>query len=305
MLEERVVFFNGEFIPWNEARVHVMCHSFGRGSAIFEVMSVHETPNGPAVFRLDEHVERLFRTAGILGMDLSMGREEIHGACLEAVRRNGVASGFVKVICFHSRIAFEILPPDAPMDVSVFVVDPAADLGGLKFPFDKGATACFSRWLKLDPQTVPIEAKAAANYLNGMMARAEARARGYDNVIMLDTQGFVAEGGTESVFMVKDGALLTPPQGTVLLSITRLSLLQAAEVLGLEARETRIHPDQLLEAEEILFAGTPNKVLPVRRVEETDLAGTPGPVTRKLFSLMEEITSGRDERFKDWLFPVS
>jgi branched-chain amino acid aminotransferase len=190
------------------------------------------------------------------------------------------------------------------MDVSIFVVDPAADLGGLKFPFDQGATACFSRWRKLDPQTVPIEAKAAANYLNGMMARAEARARGYDNVIMLDTQGFVAEGGTESVFMVKNGALMTPCAGTVLLSITRRSLLQAAEVLGLEALEVRIEPETLLGADEILFAGTPNKVLPVRKIEDRDVKGTPGPVTRTLASLMTEITSGRDQRFRDWLFPV-
>jgi len=304
MLEERVVFRNGEFVPWSDATAHVMSYSFGRGAAIFEVMSIHETPNGPAVFRLDEHVARLFRTAGLLGMEISMAPEDIQETCLEAVRKNGVSLGFIKVICFHPQIAFEILPPDVPMDVSIFVVDPAADLGGIKFPFDKGATACFSQWRKLDPQTVPIEAKAAANYLNGMMARAEARARGYDNVIMLDTQGFVAEGGTESVFMVEDGALLTPCAGTVLLSITRHSLLQAAEVLGLDARETRIHPDRFLQADEILFSGTPNKVLPVRRIEERDVKGTPGPVTRTLSSLMTEITAGRDERFRDWLFPV-
>jgi len=295
---------NNAFVPWNEAKAHVMCHSFGRGAAIFEVMSVHETSEGPVVFRLDEHMARLFRSAELLDMEIPLERGEIHEACLESVRRNQVSRGFIKVICFHSQVAFEILPPNVPMDVSIFVVDPAADLGGLKFPFDQGATACFSRWRKLDPQTVPIEAKAAANYLNGMMARAEARARGYDNVIMLDTQGFVAEGGTESVFMVENGALLTPCAGTVLLSITRHSLLQAAEVLGLEARETRIHPDRLQKADEILFSGTPNKVLPVRRIEEWDLDGTPGPVTRRLSTLMTEITSGRDDRFRGWLFPV-
>lgn len=281
-----------------------MCHSFGRGSAIFEVLSVHEVDGGASLFRLDRHVDRLFRTAELLGMRLRQEPEEIHEACLEAVRRNGVSRGFVKVICYHSEIAFEILPPDVPLDVSVFVVDPAADLGGLKFPFDRGASACFSRWNKLDPRCVPVEAKAAANYLNGMMARSEARTRGYDNVIMLDSQGFVAEGGTESVFMVEGGVLMTPCAGTVLLSITRLSLLQAAEVLGLEAREVRIHPDRLLQADEIFFAGTPNKVLPVRRLEDRDIEGTPGPLTRELFDVMARITSGGDERFRDWLFSV-
>ncbi len=304
MLDERTVYLNGTFVPWNEARVHMMCHSFGRGAAVFEVLSVHEINGGAALYRLDEHVDRLFRSAELLGMKLSRNREEVFEACLESVRRNRVTRGFVKVICFHSGIAFEILPPEVPLDISIFVVDPAADLGGLKFPFEQGATACFSRWRKLDPQCVPVEAKAAANYLNGMMARSEARSRGYENVIMLDTQGFVAEGGTESVFMVENGVLLTPCPGTVLLSITRRSLLQVAEVVGLEARETRIHPDRLLKADEVFFAGTPNKVLPVRRVEDREFEGTPGPVTQRLFDLMEEITSGGDERFQDWLFPV-
>lgn len=304
MLEERIVYLNGEYVPWNDARVHVMCYSFGRGAAVFEVMSVHEVDGGAAVFRLDEHISRLFRTVELLNMRLSRKREEIQEACLELVRRNGVSRGFIKVICFHPQVAFEILPPGDPLDVSMFFVDPDADLGGLKMPFEKGATACFSRWKKLDPQTVPVEAKAAANYLNGMMARAEAKSRGFDNVIMLDTQGFVAEGGTESVFMVEKGALFTPTAGTVLLSITRRSLLQAAEVLGIEAVETRIHPERLLKADEVLFSGTPNKVLPVRRVEDRDINGTPGPVTRKLSSVMTDITSGRDDRFGEWLFRV-
>lgn len=305
MLEDRWVYLNDTFHRWNEATVHMMSHALGRGSAIFEVMSVHETETGSAVFRLDAHVARLYRSAELLHLTLPMSREEVHEACLEAVRKNGVTQGFIKVICCHSGVAFEILPPDGPMDISIFVIDPAADLGGIRFPFDKGATACFSTWRKLDPQTVPVEAKAAANYLNGMMARGEARKRGYDNVIMLDTQGFVAEGGTESVFMVKNGRLMTPCAGTVLLSITRKSLLEVAEVLGLESLECRISPDQFLQADEVLFAGTPTKVLPVRRIEERDVAGTPGPVTQKLSAVMADITAGRDDRFRDWLFPAS
>ena len=304
MLENRWVFLNGSFRKWNEATVHMMSHALGRGSAIFEVMSVHDTDAGPAVFRLDAHVDRLYRSAELLHQTLPMSREEVHEACLEAVRQNGVSQGFIKLICCHSGVAFEILPPDGPMDLSIFVIDPAADLGGMRFPFEKGATACFSGWRKLDPQTVPVEAKAAANYLNGMMARGEARSRGYDNVIMLDTQGFVAEGGTESVFMVKNGRLMTPCEGTVLLSITRRSLLEVAEVIGLESLECRISPDQLLEADEILFAGTPNKVLPVRRVEQRDIAGTPGPITQRLSAVMADITAGRDDRFQGWLFRV-
>jgi branched-chain amino acid aminotransferase len=268
------------------------------------VLSVHDTERGPAVFRLDEHMARLFRTAALLDMRLPAPREELHEACLEAVRKNGVRKGFIKVLCYYSGVAFDIFPPDEPLDVAVFVVDPDADLGGLNFPYEKGTTACFSRWRKLHPETVPIEAKASANYLNGMVARVEARKRGYENVILLDTQGFVAEGSTEAVFMVEDGRLLTACPGTVLLSITRRSLIQVAEALGLDVMECRIHPERFLKADEIFFAGTPDKVLPVRRIEDRDLENVPGPVTRKLSALMAEITSGRNEQFRDWLFPL-
>ena len=168
MLEDRAVYLNGEFVAWGEAKIHIMSHSLGRGSAVFEVLSVHETLSGPAVFRLDEHVDRLFKTATLLEMALPLDGEGFRKAVLEAVERNGVRRGFVKIICFYPQIALEILPPQKMMDVSIFAMDPARDVGGLEFPFEKGTTACISKWRKLDPSTVPVEAKAAANYLNGM-----------------------------------------------------------------------------------------------------------------------------------------
>jgi branched-chain amino acid aminotransferase len=304
MLENRTVYLNGEFIAWDQAKVHLMCHSFGRGSAIFEVLSLHETQSGPAVFRLDEHIDRLYRTAKLLDMELPVGKKDFHSAVLETVRQNRARQGFIKIICFYPQISFEILPPQSKLDMSIFVVDPAEDLGGLDFPLEKGTTACLSRWRKLDPETVPVEAKAAANYLNGMMARAEAKKRGFNNVIMLDTQGFIAEGGTESVFLVKNGVLMTPSLGTVLQSISRKSLLEAAPALNLSTMEGRFKPDLLFEAEEIFFSGTPAKALPVRRVEERALEEVPGPVCKKLINVMTEIVAGREERFKHWLFPV-
>jgi branched-chain amino acid aminotransferase len=304
MLENRTVFVNGEFIAWNQAKVHIMCHSFGRGSAIFEVLSLHHTRSGPAVFRLDEHIHRLYRTAALLDMELPMDKKAVHDAVLETVRRNGTRQGFIKIICFYPQISFEILPPQKKLDISVFVIDPAEDLGGLDFPFDKGTTACLSKWRKLDPETVPVEAKAAANYLNGMMARAEAKKRGFNNVIMVDTQGFIAEGGTESVFLVKDGVLMTPSLGTILQSITRKSILEVAPVIGIPTLEGRLKPDLLFEAEEIFFSGTPTKALPVRQIEERVLQGVPGPVNKKLTAVMTEIAEGRDERFKHWMFPA-
>ncbi|MBN2123919.1 MAG: branched-chain-amino-acid transaminase [Deltaproteobacteria bacterium] len=304
MLEDRTIYRNGEFIKWNEATVHVMSHSFGRGSAIFEVLSVHDTEMGPVLFRLDEHMERLLRSASFLHMELPLSPQALQDAVLETVKRNGIRAGFVKILCFYPQIAFEILPPQKMLDVSIFAIDPAQDLGGLKFPVEQGTSLCVSSWRKLDPQTVPIEAKAAANYLNGIMARMEARERGFENVVMLDTQGFIAEGGTESIFLVRDGRLLTPAAGTVLLSISRKSVLEASSVVGIEAVESRLPPERLFEADEIFLSGTPIKVLPVRRIESREIDGVPGPVTGRLLALMSEIVSGRDERFTHWLFPL-
>ena len=304
MLEDRLVFLNGEFVAWNQAKAHLMCHSLGRGSAIFEVLSLHDTRLGPAVFRLEEHMNRLFRSAELLDMELPGTKQSIHEKVLEAVRRNGIREGFIKVICFYSQIAFEILPPQKKLDLSIFVVDPQEDLGGVKFPFERGVGACISKWRKLDPETVPVEAKAAANYLNGMMARGEARKRGFDNAIMLDTQGFIAEGGTESVFLVKGGVLMAPSLGTILASISRKSLLQVAQATGTPTFEGRLRPELLFEAEEILYSGTPMKALAVRQIENRALEKVPGPVTEKLSALVNDIVAGKDDRFRSWLFPV-
>lgn len=305
MLEDRMVYLRGDFVPWSDAKVHLMSHSVGRGSAIFEVLSFHDTVHGPAVFRLDEHMERLLASAALLGMELPMSREEFHRAVLETVRRNGLREGFIKIICFYSQVAFDIFPPQRMLDASIFAVDPAQDLKGMHFPFEKGTTACIPKWRKLDPETVPVEAKAAANYLNGIMAKEEARKRGFEEAIMLDTQGFIAEGGTESIFLVKDGRLMTPALGTVLKSISRKSVLEVARVMGIETVEGRLRPELFFTSEEIFFSGTPIKVLPVRQIEERVLDKVPGPVTKKLFEAMRDIVSGKDERFKAWLFPVS
>lgn len=304
MLEDRFVYMNGEYVPWDQATVHMMSHSFSRGSGIFEVLSVHDTSAGPMIFRLDEHIERLHRSAELLDMDLPLSTEGFFEAVHAAVKRNGVREGAIKIMGYYPQVAFEILPLQKTLDVAIFVIDPAEDLGGLKVSTREGTSLCISRWRKLDPQTVPIEAKAAANYLNGMMARKDAQSRGFGMAVMLDTQGFVAEGGTESVFLVKDGRLMTPSEGTVLKSITRMSVIQAAKVTGMDISEGRLSPDLLLEADEIFLSATPMKIMPVKQIEDRIPARVPGPTTQTLSKLMSEIVAGRDERFKTWLFPL-
>ncbi len=304
MIENRIVFLDGAYIPWEKATVHIMSHSFGRGSAIFEVMSLHATVSGPAIFRLEAHIRRLFKSAELLNMELPLAEEEFYKAAAGTVKRNDLQQGVIKIICYYPQFSVEILPPQQQLAVSIFAFDPQKDFERFGIPFEQGVSAFISQWRKLDPQTVPIEAKASANYLNGMIARGEAKKNGFDYAVMLDTQGFIAEGGTESVFVVSNNRLLTPSAGTVLKSITRMSILEAAGAAGIACFEERLKPQLLFEADEIFFASTPFKVLPVKQINDRKLDQAPGPVSRQIADLMAKIADGSDARFKKWLYVV-
>ena len=304
MINDRIVYLNGEYVPWENATVHIMCHSFGRGSAIFEVISLHATDSGPAIFRLKAHIDRLFKSAELLDMELPLAKEDFYQAVTETVRRNDLQKGYLKIICFYPEFSVEILPPQKQLSVSIFALDAEQDLGKNIIPFEEGTTLFVSSWRKLDPLTVPIEAKAAANYLNGMVARIEAQKKGFEYAVMLDTHGYIAEGGTESVFMIKDNQLMTPATGTVLKSISRLSILEAVKTDGIDCIEGQLKPELLLEAEEIFLSCTPSKVLPVHKINDRRLENAPGPLTRKIAELLDGIAGGNNERFKDWMYPV-
>jgi branched-chain amino acid aminotransferase len=304
-IEERLVWMTGHLVPWHQAKVHMLCHSFARGSTIFEVIGFHATPQGPVVFRLHDHVRRLLRSAELLDLALPCDHEALCRAVVETVRGNGLQEGLIKIVGYFPQIALGIQPPQAPLDLAVFALNPDRDLPGPRFSFAKGTTAGIARWRKLDPQTVPVEAKAAANYLNGMIARLDVQKRGLEEAILLDTHGFLAEGATESVFLVKGGKLMTPTLGTVLDGITRRSILQAAAHLGLETSECLLPPELLFEAEEIFFGNTPCKIMPVRRVEDREIAAVPGPVQTRLAEFFRRMTAGQETQFKDWLYPVT
>lgn len=304
MKDDRQVFINGRFVPWGEATVHLLSHSLSRGSAIFEVMSVYEGEKGPSVFRLDEHVSRLVRTAGLLEMHLPMGEREIGEGVYETIRRNGLRAGFVKIVGYYSGVAYEILPPEEELDLAVFAIPAEEDPLHKQGKIRKGFSMGISPWRKLDPGTVPVEAKVAANYLNGMLARLEAKRRGFDYALLLDTEGYLAEGGTESVFLMRKGRLMTPALGTILDSITRRSVLEVSGILGLHTVEEKIPPECLLDADEIFLSGTLGKVVPIERMEGRLLAPVPGPVTLRINEFMEEILAGREKQFQHWLFPV-
>jgi len=297
---ERKVWQNGKMIPWEKATVHLMSHSLTRGSAIFEVLAVYSTPRGPAAFRLPEHVDRLFRSAELLGMQLVQSKKEILRAVVKTVKVNRIREGYVKIVGYYSEETFFVSVSDPRLDLCIFAIP--ADT--VRKHTSSSISVCLSRWRKLHPETVPVEAKVAANYLNGMLARQDAKRRGFDLGVMLDSHGFLAESSVESVFIVKDGVLLTPPLGLILSSISRRSILEAAPTAGIKVVERPIRRQEILEADELFTSSTTCRVMPASRIEDRVLRKAPGPVSGKLRTLMKAVCSGKEDRFKHWLLPI-
>ena len=300
MNTERKVWQNGKMIPWEKATVHLMSHSLTRGSAIFEVLAVYSTPRGPAAFRLPEHVDRLFRSAELLGMQLVQSKKEILRAVVKTVKVNRIREGYVKIVGYYSEETFFVSVSDPRLDLCIFAIP--ADT--VRKHTSSSISVCLSRWRKLHPETVPVEAKVAANYLNGMLARQDAKRRGFDLGVMLDSHGFLAESSVESVFIVKDGVLLTPPLGLILSSISRRSILEAAPTAGIKVVERPIRRQEILEADELFTSSTTCRVMPASRIEDRVLRKAPGPVSGKLRTLMKAVCSGKEDRFKHWLLPI-
>ena len=285
---------NGNLIPGNQANVPLLSHSFSRGSAIFEAFGVHQGPNGPVVFRMDQHLKRLKNSADLLGMELKFSIQEIGEAVAETIKANNTGRGLVKIMAYWGEEAVVNMVPDSKLDVAVFSINKNPDL-----PLDNAEPlkACLSKWRKLDPRTIPVEAKAVGNYLNGYLARKEAKDRGYDLSFMLGTDGFLAEGSIESVFIVRKEILETPKLGNILSSISRMTILEIAQTVGIEVKEKNLRKKNLFEADEIFTSHTGVKVHPVKSFEDREFE-TPGPITLQLSKLVDDMLHFRNDQFK-------
>jgi branched-chain amino acid aminotransferase len=301
MNSDSKVWINGELVSHPDATVPILSHGFSRGSAIFDVFGIHPGPQGPTAFRMDDHLKRLMKSAELLEMELPYSSAEIVEAVKATVKANRIGRGIIKILAYWSEEAITELVLDAKLDVAVFAV---AEGENLEIDKNQILSACLSKWRKLHPRTVPVGAKACANYLNGYLARKDAVSRGFDIGILLGTDGFLAEGSTESVFIVKEGVLMTPPLGRVLSSVTRLSILQAVPEIGLPTLERPITADELLAADEMFTVHTGTKVEPVGRFEDRQLEA-PGPVTRQVMDLINDIMQFKDERFMNWFQPLT
>jgi branched-chain amino acid aminotransferase len=296
MYNDLNVWMNGRVVRWSDATVPLLSHGFSRGSAIFEVFGTHRSPRGTVAFRMDEHLKRLFRSAELLGMEIGYSTSQIMDAVVAMVKMNTIGRGLVKILAYWGEEAVIQLVLESKLDVAVFAI-PAID--DLRLDDAKPISACVSKWRKLHPETVPVEAKACANYLNSYLARKDAVRRGYNVGFLLGTDGFLTEGSIESVFIIKSGTLFTPPLGRILSSITRMSIIEIAQAGGIPCCEKAIRLEDVLSAEEMFVCHTGIKILPIEKFEDRTLKA-PGPVTIKLMTMMERVFRFSEDRFADW-----
>ncbi len=295
------VWMNGTMVPWEKATVPLLSHGFSRGSAIFEVFGLHKGPDRLYAFRMDEHLKRLKNSTHALEMILAQSNDEIVEAVKMTAAASDIGRGLIKILVYWAEEAIIQLVLDKPLDMAIFAI-PESD--ELKLDqMHESITACSSKWRKIDPETVPVGAKACSNYLNGYLARRDANNRGYDIGVLIGTDGFLAEGSTEAIFIVKDGVLKTPPLGRVLSSISRMSILEAAPILGIPVSIDPILPEELNDADEMFTAHSGTKVHPVSRFENRNFQA-PGPVTQQLIACFEQLLQFKDDRFRHWFQPL-
>ncbi|MCC7077558.1 MAG: branched-chain amino acid transaminase [Acidimicrobiia bacterium] len=291
---------NGEFVEWEDAKVHVLSHALHYGYGVFEGIRCYETSDGrPAVFRLTDHMRRLERSAKIHLMDLPYSVTELVEATKETISRNGIKECYVRPIAFSGYGNMGLNPIGSPIEVAIAIWGWGTYLG--EEGIEHGVRAKISSFKRLDANILPPAAKACGNYVNSILAKTEAVKAGYDEAILLNHAGFVTDGSGENIFVVDDGVVITPPTAEGPLDgITRDSVVRIARDLGFEVREERLVRSDLYLADEAFFSGTAAEVVPIREVDDR-VIGEPGPVTKKLQETFFAALRGDVEQYRGWL----
>lgn len=295
------IWFNGELVDWDDAQIHVLSHVVHYGSSVFEGMRCYETAKGPACFRLENHVHRIFDSAKIYRMEIPFTKEEMTNAILDTIRANKLKSCYVRPIAFRGYGSLGVDPTPCPVDVVVAVWEWGAYLGA--DALEKGASVRTASWSRLAPNTMPALAKVGANYMNSQLIKLEAMADGYSEGIALDSQGYVSEASGENIFMVKNGSIYTPSSGSSILpGITRHSVITLARDLGYTVTQRPIPRESLYIADEVFFTGSAAEVTPIASIDHIKVGeGTRGPITKALQDAYFGITKGEREDKHGWL----
>jgi branched-chain amino acid aminotransferase len=304
-LRTQSIWRNGKMIPWAEATTHLQTHALHYGSAAFEGIRCYETAAGPAIFRLTEHLQRLARSAGAYRIPLPYDLKTLEEAAVEVVRANGLKSCYLRPIVFYGFGSLGVHPKKNPVEVAISCWSWGAYLG--PEAIEQGACVMTSSWTKFHGSMLPTTAKCSGQYLNSMLAVQEAVSRGYDEAILLDRHGNLSEGSGENIFLVKDGRLVTnDAASSILMGITRDSVLKIAHDLKIPAVIRTITRDELFAADEAFFTGTAAEVTPIREADDRPIGeGKPGPITRTLQKTYLEATQGKRPEYRGWLTPAS
>ena len=299
MQETEKIWMNGELIDWADAKVHIGTHGLHYGTGVFEGIRVYDTANGPAVFRLTDHLKRLINSGRLLYMDIPYSVEELRAACHDVLGANGLSECYLRPLAFYGYGELGVHPGTNPIDVCVMSWPWGTYLGDEGV--ERGIRAKVSSWKRVGPNTIPHVSKATGIYLNSMLAVVEATRAGYDEAILLTDDGFVADGSGENIFVVKGEILSTPDlSASILPGITRQSIIEIAGALGYAVHERNVIRSDLYIADEVFMCGTAAEVTPVRSIDDHEI-GAPGPVTKKIQSVFFDVVRGRDERWSRWL----
>jgi branched-chain amino acid aminotransferase len=303
--QARWVWMNGSFVPWHQATVHVSTHALHYGSGVFEGIRCYDTTLGPAIFRLPEHLERLCHSAQFYDLKIPYTAAQLDAAICELVRRNEFRSCYVRPIVFYGSASLGVHPRNCPIETAILAWpwDPFLNKNG----GSQGVRICVSPWRKFHPTMMPTTAKACGQYINSILAVQDAQRRGFDEALLLDKNESIAEGSGENLFIVKGGRLLTnDSRHSILMGVTRDSVLQLARDLGIPVETRDLELEDLATADEAFFTGTAVEVAPISELQDQRTwSSVPGPVTKKLGDLYRAVTSGKDSRYNRWLRPVA
>lgn len=293
------IWQNGEFVPWDEARVHVLTHGLHYGTGVFEGVRCYDTPKGPAIFHGLAHMERLIRSAKLYYMELEYSAEQLLELTKEVVVKNGLSDCYIRPLAFRGYGEMGLFPLNSPVEYSISAWEWASYLGdeGKK----NGIRAMISSWLRMSGKSFQPQSKASGQYLNSVLAKVEAHHSGYQEAILLDERGFVCEGTGENVFVVRDGKIATPGLNSAILEgINRGAVIEIAGDLGLSVVERDVTRSELITADEVFMTGTAAELVPVREIDDHQI-GEPGPITKQLQAKFEDALHGRAPEYERWL----
>ena len=301
MKETGKIWMNGKLIPFKDAKVHVLTHALHYSTAVFEGIRCYNTPDGSAIFRLPEHVDRFFNSAKMYGMKIRYSKKQISNAIIKTVKTSGLEECYIRPLAYYGYGTMGLTPTLNKVDVSIACWK--WKMGESKAGKFSGAKCKISKWIRIDSKSQPMQSKSAANYSNAALARVEALKNGYDEAIMLNNKGNVAEGSAENIFVVKNGTIKTPPlDADILNGITRDSVIQLIKKEHMKLVEKNITVNELLKADEVFMTGTAAEVKSVTKIDKNAIGnGGIGEITKELQKSFMNIVMGKDKRFVRWL----